>query len=54
MLRVSDLERSLDVNIRLLGMNVLRRTHYQNGTFTNISIGYGLKEDSPTLELTDN
>ena len=54
MLRVSDLERSLDFYIRLLGMKVLRRTDYPDGKFTNTFIGYGLEEDSPTLELTHN
>ena len=52
MLRVSDLERSLDFYIRLLGMKVLRRTDYPEGKFTNTFIGYGPEEDS--LELTHN
>ena len=54
MLRVSDLERSLDFYVRLLGMKVLRRTDYPDGGFTNTFIGYGPEEDSPTLELTHN
>jgi len=54
MLRVTDLEKSLDFYTRLLGMQVLRRTDYPDGKFTNTFIGYGPEESSPTLELTHN
>lgn len=54
MLRVSNLEQSLDFYVRLLGMRVLRRTDYPDGKFTNTFIGYGPEEDFPTLELTHN
>lgn len=54
MLRVTDLEKSLDFYTRLLGMRVLRRTDYPDGKFTNTFIGYGPEESSPTLELTHN
>ena len=54
MLRVSNLEQSLDFYVRLLGMSVLRRTDYPDGKFTNTFIGYGPEADFPTLELTHN
>ena len=39
MLRVKDLDRSLDFYTRILGMNVLRQNEYPEGRFTNTFVG---------------
>jgi len=54
MIRVCNLEKSLDFYTRLLGMKVLRNTDYPNGRFTNVFIGYGPENVTTTLELTHN
>jgi lactoylglutathione lyase len=54
MLRVRDLEASIAFYCDILGMQVLRRTDYPDGRFTNTFIGYGPEESFPTLELTHN
>ena len=54
MLRVLDLEDSLKFYCEILGMQVLRRTDYPDGRFTNTFIGYGPEAEFPTLELTHN
>ena len=38
----------------ILGMQVLRRTDYPDGRFTNTFIGYGPETEFPALELTYN
>tara|TARA_B100000965_G_scaffold253971_1_gene213699 strand:+ start:1310 stop:1735 length:426 start_codon:yes stop_codon:yes gene_type:complete len=54
MLRVLDLESSLKFYCDILGMQVLRRTDYPDGRFTNAFIGYGPETEFPALELTYN
>lgn len=54
MIRVLDLEASLDFYCGILGMEVLRRTDYPEGRFTNTFVGYGPEAETPTLELTWN
>ena len=54
MIRVRDLDASLDFYCGILGMQVLRRTDYPDGRFTNTFIGYGPEAEFPTLELTFN
>lgn len=54
MMRVRDLEASLNFYCGILGMQVLRRTDYPDGKFTNTFIGYGPEAEYPTLELTHN
>ena len=54
MLRVLNLEDSLKFYCEILGMQVLRRTDYPDGRFTNTFIGYGPEAEFPTLELTHN
>ncbi|MCU7840753.1 MAG: lactoylglutathione lyase [Candidatus Thiodiazotropha sp. (ex Troendleina suluensis)] len=52
MLRVGDLQRSIDFYTQVLGMRLLRQKEYPDGKFTLAFIGYG-DENSPTvLELT--
>ncbi|WP_291736020.1 VOC family protein, partial [Leisingera sp. F5] len=54
MMRVMDMEKSLEFYCGILGMEVLRRTDYPEGKFTNTFIGYGPEAESPALELTAN
>jgi lactoylglutathione lyase len=54
MLRVLNLEKSLKFYCETLGMQILRKTDYPEGRFTNTFIGYGSEEKYPTLELTHN
>lgn len=54
MLRVGDLERSIDFYTRVLGMRLLRRTDYPEGRFTNAFVGYEDESRAAVLELTHN
>jgi lactoylglutathione lyase len=54
MLRVMDLEKSLDFYTRQLGMKLIRKTDYPTGKFTLAFVGYGKEEDSTVVELTHN
>lgn len=54
MIRVANLEKSLDFYTRILGMKVLRNTDYPDGRFTNVFIGFGPENVTTTLELTHN
>lgn len=54
MIRVADLEKSLDFYTRIMGMKVLRNNEYPNGRFTNVFIGFGPENITTTLELTYN
>ena len=54
MIRVFDLEKSLDFYTRLLGMKLLRRKDFPTGEFTLAFVGYGDEENSTVIELTHN
>ncbi len=54
MIRVKDLDRSIDFYTRLLGMHVIRRTDFEGGRFTNVFVGYGEEDSETVLELTHN
>jgi len=54
MLRVGNLERSLEFYTRLLGMKLLRRKDYPSGRFTLAFVGYGDERDHTVVELTHN
>lgn len=54
MIRVFDLEKSIDFYTRLLGMRLLRRTDYPTGEFTLAFVGYGDEGSHTVLELTHN
>ena len=54
MIRVRDLERSIDFYTRLFGMKLLRRTDYPTGKFTNVFVGYGDESSQTVVELTHN
>jgi lactoylglutathione lyase len=54
MLRVGDLERSIDFYTKVLGMRLLRRQDYPDGRFTLAFVGYGEESEHSVLELTYN
>src|SRR2546423_11453255 len=54
MIRVIDLEKSLDFYTRLLGMQLLRKKDYESGRFTLAFVGYGDEAASTVIELTHN
>ena len=54
MLRVGDLDKSLDFYTRILGMTLLRKHDYPEGKFTLAFVGYGLESEQAVIELTYN
>ncbi len=54
MLRVVDLDASIDFYTRHLGMTLLRKTDFPNGKFTLAFLGYGDEADHTVIELTHN
>lgn len=54
MLRVGDLEKSIEFYTKVLGMRLLRKKDYPDGKFTLAFLGYGEEADTTVLELTYN
>lgn len=54
MIRVRDLDKSIDFYTRHLGMDVLRRNDYPEGKFTLAFLGYGAEQSNTVIELTHN
>ncbi len=54
MLRVGDLDRSLDFYCNILGMTLLRKKDYPGGEFTLAFVGYGPESEQAVIELTYN
>ncbi|RMG57689.1 MAG: lactoylglutathione lyase [Gammaproteobacteria bacterium] len=54
MIRVGDLDRSIDFYTSVLGMKLLRRKDYPDGKFTLAFVGYGDEREQCVLELTYN
>ena len=54
MLRVGDLEKSLQFYCDVLGMNLLRQKDYPGGKFTLAFVGYGKESEEAVIELTYN
>ncbi len=54
MLRVGDLDRSIQFYSQVLGMQLLRRKDYPGGRFTLAFMGYGEESTHTVLELTHN
>jgi len=54
MLRVGDLQRSIDFYTHVLGMKLLRRKDYPDGRFTLAFVGYGEESGNTVIELTHN
>jgi len=54
MLRVSDLDRSLEFYCNVLGMAEIRRETFTQGRFTLVFVGYSDAPGEPLIELTHN
>ena len=54
MIRVGDLQRSIDFYTQVLGMRLLRKSDYPSGRFTNAFVGYDDESRTAVLELTHN
>lgn len=54
MIRVRNLERSLEFYIGLLGMRLLRRQDFPEGRFSLAFVGYGPESATTVIELTHN
>jgi lactoylglutathione lyase len=54
MIRVGNLETSIDFYTRVLSMTLLRRKDYPQGRFTLAFVGYGEEFDTSVIELTHN
>jgi lactoylglutathione lyase len=54
MIRVADLERSLDFYTRVLGMKLHRRLDFPEGRFTLAFVGFDDEPGAALLELTHN
>jgi lactoylglutathione lyase len=54
MLRVGDLQRSIDFYTKVLGMKLLRTTERPEQKYTLAFVGYGNNPDHAELELTYN
>ena len=54
MLRVGNLDKSLEFYTQVLGMKLLRRKDYPDGTFTLAFVGYQDETDGTVLEWTHN
>lgn len=54
MLRVGNLERSIEFYTDVLGMKLLRKKDYPKGRFTLAFVGYGEESETAVIELTHN
>jgi lactoylglutathione lyase len=54
MLRVGDLQRSIDFYTKGFGMKEIRRNDVPDGKYTLAFVGYGGEENSTVIELTYN
>lgn len=54
MLRVTNLQRSIDFYTNVLGMTLLRQKDYPDGQFTLAFLGYGPETEQTVIELTYN
>lgn len=54
MIRVGNLEKSINFYRKVLGMKLLRKKDYPDGKFTLAFVGYGNEQDNTVIELTYN
>jgi lactoylglutathione lyase len=54
MLRVKNMEKSIDFYSRLFGMTLYRRRDSEGGKYTTAFLGYGDENEQPAIELTYN
>ena len=54
MIRVGNLEKSINFYTEILGMRLLRQKDYPEGKFTLAFVGYGNEQEHSVIELTYN
>ncbi|MDF2368712.1 lactoylglutathione lyase [Sneathiella sp.] len=54
MIRVKDLDKSIDFYVNNLEMKLLRKNDFPGGKFTLAFVGYGEEKDTAVIELTHN
>jgi len=54
MIRVVDLDKSIEFYTQIFGMNLIRKTDFPSGKFTLAFVGYGDEESNTVIELTHN
>ena len=54
MIRVKDLDKSINFYVDNLEMKLLRKTDFPGGKFTLAFVGYGDEKDTTVVELTHN
>lgn len=54
MIRVGNLDRSIQFYTEVLGMKLLRKKDYPDGKFTLAFVGYGPESEQAVIELTYN
>lgn len=54
MLRVGNLEKSINFYTQIMGMKVLRQRDNEMGKYTLVFLGYGSEKDNTVIELTYN
>jgi lactoylglutathione lyase len=54
MIRVGNLEKSINFYTEILGMKLLRQKEYPDGKFTLAFVGYGDEKNHSVIELTYN
>ncbi len=54
MLRVTNLDESINFYTNIFGMEILRKTDFPDGKFTLAFLGYGDESSNTVLELTHN
>ena len=54
MIRVNNLEESIEFYTKALGMNLISKSDYPDGEFTLAFLSYGKTKEDPCIELTYN
>lgn len=54
MIRVTDLDKSIDFYTNIFGMALLRKEDFPGGKFTLAFVGYGNEKENTVIELTHN
>jgi lactoylglutathione lyase len=54
MIRVGDLQRSVEFYTKVLGMKLLRKADYPGGRFTNVFVGFDDESKAAVLEPAHN
>jgi len=54
MIRVVDLDKSIEFYTQIFGMNLIRKTDFPSGKFTLAFVGYGDEESNTVIELNQS